>query len=1389
MDFTVFCVFILSSAVNPSYSSPCRSGEIWTECVNPCNTCEYKGFCNAPSECQEGCDCKPQHYRNENGLCVPLDLCKAKTMKCPKNALYVPCAPPTIPSCENPYSEQDYEYDCIPGCICKPGFLKRKDSTCVPASQCYAPEVPPGQENSCQENEDYYECTPTCRNTCQNFNISGTKCGCGPPGCFCKEGLVKRADGKCVHPQQCLQSPSPNDLSAQCPKNAIFIQCGSPCPPTCDDLQPEPCEEKCTTACYCKPGYLKRKDGICVIPEDCHPRSKEKIPQVKCPENAIFIQCGSPCPPTCENRQPEPCEEKCTSACYCKPGYLKSKENKCVKPENCTASVLPPANCRDDEEYYECNPSCKNTCENFNNPGVKCQCGPPGCFCKRGLVKRADGKCILPSQCTVPPPVQCTAYEQYYECTPSCKNTCEHFNNSRIRCPCGPPGCFCKPGLVKKADGKCVHPNQCVVLPPVNCAPHEHFYECTPSCKNTCENFNNPGVNCRCGPPGCFCKKGLVKRMDGMCVLPSQCPVKAICRTNAQFSMCKSPCRPTCKNPSPTPCSESCVAGCFCKDGFLEDEDGSCVLFQNCRKNKVIHCGPDQKYYECTPSCKNTCENFNNPSARCQCGPPGCFCKSGLVKRADGKCVTPKECPVKAVCHANAQFSMCKSPCRPTCKNPSPAPCTEPCVAGCFCKDGYVEDEDGRCVLFQNCKKNCGQDEQFYACTPNCKNTCENFDNPGVRCQCGPPGCFCKEGLVKRADGKCVFPNQCPVKASCRENAQFSMCRSPCRPTCKNPYPNPCNEPCVAGCFCKDGFVEDEDGSCVLFEKCKKMKAICRANAQFSMCRTPCRPTCKNPAPSPCNEPCVAGCFCTDGFVEDQDGRCVHFKNCTRPLPPVYCGQDEEYYQCTPSCKNTCENFNNPGVKCQCGPPGCFCRKGLIKRADGKCVLPDRCPACRANAQFSECQPPCQPTCQNPYPAPCNKPCVSGCFCKPGFVEEEDGQCVLFQNCKKNCGQDEEYYECTPSCKNTCEHFNNPGVKCQCGPPGCFCKRGLIKRMDGKCVLPSQCPVKAICRANAQFSMCKSPCRPTCKNPSPAPCNERCVSGCFCEDGYVEEEDGRCVLFQNCRKNCGQDEQYYECTPSCKNTCDNFNNPGVRCQCGPPGCFCKEGLVKRADGKCVHPRQCPANVVCRTNAQFSMCQPPCRPTCQNPSPAPCNEPCVSGCFCKPGFVEDEDGTCVPYNNCKKNCGQDMQYYECTPSCKNTCENFKNPAAKCQCGPPGCFCKEGLVKRADGKCVYPNQCPVIAVCRANAQFWMCKSPCRPTCDNPAPAPCNLPCVAGCFCKPGFVEDVDGRCVQFKNCSKSEYSCLSSKGYDTALGVMMHPQSGPQDHLGWPTPDLD
>jgi hypothetical protein len=56
----------------------------------------------------------------------------------------------------------------------------------------------------------------------------------------------------------------------------------------------------------------------------------------------------------------------------------------------------------------------------------------------------------------------CKIYEQYYEHIPVCPNTCElYIIRDRIRCSQGPPGCFCKEGLVKRKDGKCIPLEYC----------------------------------------------------------------------------------------------------------------------------------------------------------------------------------------------------------------------------------------------------------------------------------------------------------------------------------------------------------------------------------------------------------------------------------------------------------------------------------------------------------------------------------------------------------------------------------------------------------------------------------------------------------------------------------------------------------------------------------------------------------------------------------------------------------------------------------------------------------------------------------------------------------------------------------------------------------------
>ena len=54
-------------------------------------------------------------------------------------------------------------------------------------------------------------------------------------------------------------------------------------------------------------------------------------------------------------------------------------------------------------------------------------------------------------------------------------------------------------------------------------------------------------------------------------------------------------------------------------------------------------------------------------------------------------------------------------------------------------------------------------------------------------------------------------------------NSYATECGSACAPTCKNPKPaTKCPDVCVKGCFCNPGFLKNDNGVCVLAEKCPK---------------------------------------------------------------------------------------------------------------------------------------------------------------------------------------------------------------------------------------------------------------------------------------------------------------------------------------------------------------------------------------------------------------------------------------------------------------------------------------------------------------------------------------------------------------------------------------
>ncbi|GIY61357.1 papilin [Caerostris darwini] len=117
-----------------------------------------------------------------------------------------------------------------------------------------------------------------------------------------------------------------------------------------------------------------------------------------CPPNSKYQSCGTACPLTCENHKnpPKACVLMCNPGCHCDEGYVKTKDGKCVLPQNCPGQEV----CGENERYTGCGTACPLTCDNYDNPPKICNLMCKiGCECQDGFVRSADGKCVLPEEC------------------------------------------------------------------------------------------------------------------------------------------------------------------------------------------------------------------------------------------------------------------------------------------------------------------------------------------------------------------------------------------------------------------------------------------------------------------------------------------------------------------------------------------------------------------------------------------------------------------------------------------------------------------------------------------------------------------------------------------------------------------------------------------------------------------------------------------------------------------------------------------------------------------------------------------------------------------------------------------------------------------------------
>lgn len=307
----------------------------------------------------------------------------------------------------------------------------------------------------CQnQNETYTPCVSPCPITCANKDQEPIKCPAvckKEGGCVCKSGYIQGWNQNCIKPEDCPTCNGPNE----------FFSCGSACDTTCETLGEE-CpivNVKCNEKCYCKDGFARDSEGICIPTNDCPSR------QCKDDPNAITTPCGDPCPRTCENKDDNgsrPCIEICIiNGCKCKEGFVKGSDGKCIPVESCPATKK----CGKNEIYDTCPPLCppEDTCQSYVS-GVVYRCAPttkcvPACRCKEGFIRNVkNGKCINPDVCCGDP------NSKMVSCPNPCPGgTCEKPEFAPCRMGCRIRGCQCSEGFVKKSatDATCVAIEDC----------------------------------------------------------------------------------------------------------------------------------------------------------------------------------------------------------------------------------------------------------------------------------------------------------------------------------------------------------------------------------------------------------------------------------------------------------------------------------------------------------------------------------------------------------------------------------------------------------------------------------------------------------------------------------------------------------------------------------------------------------------------------------------------------------------------------------------------------------------------------------------------------------------------------------------------------------------
>ncbi|XP_077285347.1 zonadhesin-like [Arctopsyche grandis] len=943
--------------------------------------CSCDATCTKPnitssSPCSEGCFCKPGYVRF-NGNCILVSRCPPQCTTnevlnvCPAQcsfaddcrSLFNPVAIACLPLIPPP--------PCIPRCECKPGYVLL-NGTCVPVDQCCSNPITEQIANcstsfdiNCQGAKVYHNCT--------NFK------------CICRSGYVRSSTGNCILQSTCPPTCAANEVLNMCPAQcSVEVDCQSllnPVTVACSPVIPPP---PCNPRCECKAGYVLL-NGTCV-PED------------QCCSNPVtehVVSCSEPCDENCLGVVPSSCN--CVNfRCACRSGYVRNAAGVCIIRSSC------PPICSANEVLNMCPGQCsvEDDCQSLLNP-VTVACSPvippppcnPRCECIAGYVL-LNGTCVPEDQCCSNP-----VTEHVVSCSEPCDENCLGVVPSS--CNCVNFRCACRSGYVRNAAGVCIIRSSC---PPI-CSANEVLNMCPDQCsvEVDCQSLLNP-VTVACSPvippppcnPRCECKAGYVL-LNGICVPKDQCCFNPV--TEHEVS-CSEPCDENCLGVVPSSCV--CVNfRCACRSGYVRNAAGICIIRSSCppicSANEVLNMCPGQ----C--SVEDDCQSLLNP-VTVACSPvippppcnPRCECIAGYVL-SNGTCVPEDQCCSNPV---TEHVVSCSEPCDENCLGVVPSSCN--CVNfRCACRSGYVRNAAGVCIIRSSCPPICSANEVLNMCPGQCsvEDDCQSLLNP-VTVACSPvippppcnPRCECIAGYVL-LNGTCVPEDQC---CSNPVTEHVVSCSEPCDENCLGVVPSSCN--CVNfRCACRSGYVRNAAGVCIIRSSCPP---ICSANEVLNMCPAQCsvEDDCQsllNPVTVACSPlipppPCNPRCECIAGYVL-LNGTCVpEDQCCSNPVT-------EHIVNCSAPSDETCQNLTQTNFNCTTFK--CACKNGYVRNSAGICIIRSNCPVICSNPNevYMSCGT-CDRTCDIPNKV-CNLPCQEKCFCKPGYLRNMAGTCVLPSRC------------------------------------------------------------------------------------------------------------------------------------------------------------------------------------------------------------------------------------------------------------------------------------------------------------------------------------------------------------------------------------------------------